>query len=118
MSSLPGHGKLATVTGGTGYVGGELVRQLLARGYAVRALTRGKPERALPLTQMAQKIEAASRLSIVPVPTLLERSAELDAAVRGADYGECFRCLCFCRGERFRAARPRLFSGVLLLTPV
>ncbi len=35
--------KTVFLTGGTGYLGGELLRQLLAAGYAVRALVRGAP---------------------------------------------------------------------------
>lgn len=93
-SSLPGAGKVATVTGGTGFVGSELVRQLLLRGYAVRAVTRASSSspsqqqqlRAAPLVRLAEKAGAASRLALHPVPTLEKRSPELDAAVRGAHY--------------------------------
>jgi nucleoside-diphosphate-sugar epimerase len=88
-SALPGAGKVATVTGGTGFVGGELVRQLLQRGYAVRAVTRASGNaaaRAAPLTRLAEKAGAAGRLSLFPVPTLEKRSPELDAAVKGATY--------------------------------
>jgi uncharacterized protein YbjT (DUF2867 family) len=40
----PGHGRLALVTGVTGYIGGRLVPELLAAGWRVRALAR-HPER-------------------------------------------------------------------------
>src|SRR5262249_35569487 len=36
------------VTGGTGYIGRPLIRELLARGHAVRALVRAGSERKLP----------------------------------------------------------------------
>ncbi|MGD8856645.1 MAG: SDR family oxidoreductase [Chloroflexota bacterium] len=38
-------GELILVTGVTGYVGGRLVPRLLAEGYRVRVLVRGRPER-------------------------------------------------------------------------
>jgi NADH dehydrogenase len=40
------------VTGGTGFVGQEVIRELLARGYRVRVLTR-HPERAVPFGKHA-----------------------------------------------------------------
>jgi len=40
---LPGMGKIL-ITGASGYVGGRLVPELLARGYRVRLMVRGTPE--------------------------------------------------------------------------
>ena len=39
---LPGTGKIL-VTGASGYIGGRLVSELLARGYQVRVMVRGSP---------------------------------------------------------------------------
>jgi dihydroflavonol-4-reductase len=60
----------AFVTGGTGFVGGALVRRLLAEGYAVRTLVRPGAD--------------ARQLAGLPVERVLGGLADVDALKRGA----------------------------------
>ena len=74
---MSNHDKIIAVAGATGQQGGAVARQLLARGWKVRALTRD------PNKPAAQAL-AAAEADVVPGD--MERRAELDAAFRGA-YG-------------------------------
>jgi dihydroflavonol-4-reductase len=60
----------AFVTGGTGFVGGAVVRRLLAEGYAVRTLVRPGAD--------------ARQLAGLPVERVLGELADVDALKRGA----------------------------------
>lgn len=60
----------AFVTGGTGFVGGAVVRRLLAEGYAVRTLVRPGAD--------------ARQLAGLPVERVLGELADIDALKRGA----------------------------------
>lgn len=62
------------VTGGSGFVGGRLIQQLVARGWKVRALAR---------TEAAMQI--VGRLGAQPVPGSLDDVAALTTAARGCD---------------------------------
>lgn len=67
-------GKIAFVTGGTGFIGSHLVEELHRRGYAeVRALVRSKP----------RWLEG---LDVVHVRGQLADTPELRSALRGVDY--------------------------------
>lgn len=70
--------KIATVFGGTGFVGRNVVRELANKGYVVKVVTR-VPERAYflkPLGNVGQ---------VVPFACNYTEQADLDAAVEGAD---------------------------------
>src|SRR5437762_9182522 len=70
-------GKLSVlVTGATGNKGGHLVRELLARGHSVRALTR-KPE--------SPAAAALAERGVTIVPGDFEDQGSLDRAARGVD---------------------------------
>jgi uncharacterized protein YbjT (DUF2867 family) len=45
MNKLGNLQQLAFVTGGSGFVGGRLIEALVAQGWQVRALVRGKKQR-------------------------------------------------------------------------
>lgn len=64
----------AFVTGGTGFVGGELIRALRAAGHPVRALVRPSGDRA-----------AVERAGAEPFPGDLDQPATLAAACDGCD---------------------------------
>lgn len=78
--------KTATVTGATGFVASELVRQLLERGYHVKATCRC----ATDSPRLASLLRAAEggpgTLQLVQVGTILERTLALDAALAGSRY--------------------------------
>ncbi|KIZ01217.1 hypothetical protein MNEG_6742 [Monoraphidium neglectum] len=78
--------KTATVTGATGFVAAELIKQLLARGYAVKATCRCEPDsaRLAPLRSAADG--APGTLELVQVETILSRSPALDSAIAGSRY--------------------------------
>src|SRR6202171_3937108 len=70
-------GKLSVlVTGATGKQGGHLVRELLARGHSVRALTR-KPE--------SPAAAALAELGVTIVPGNFDDEGSLERAARGVD---------------------------------
>src|SRR5215204_964989 len=70
-------GKLnVLVTGATGKQGGHLVRELLARGHSIRALTR-KPESPAAV--------ALAERGVTIVPGDFEDQGSLERAVRGGD---------------------------------
>src|SRR5258705_8034702 len=70
-------GKLTVlVTGATGQQGGHLVRELIARGHSVRALTR-KPESA--------GAAALAARGVTIVPGDFEDQGSLESAARGVD---------------------------------
>ncbi len=70
--------KIATVFGGTGFVGRQIVRALAAKGYGVKVATR-IPERAFFLKT------AGNVGQIVPVVCRYSDEQSIQAAVRGSD---------------------------------
>lgn len=76
----------ACVTGATGYVASELIKQLLSRGYAVKATVRCAPEssRLQYLRDLASKSEGT--LELVQVPDIEHASDALESAVKGVSY--------------------------------
>lgn len=76
----------ACVTGATGYVASELIRQLLSRGYAVKATVRCAPnsDRLQYLRDLANKSEGT--LELVQVPDIEHASDALESAVQGVSY--------------------------------
>jgi uncharacterized protein YbjT (DUF2867 family) len=74
--------KLVCVTGATGYVGAYVVKELLARGYRVRATVRDPSDtkKAAHLTALPRAVEALE-LSAGD----LERQGSFDEALRGCD---------------------------------
>lgn len=77
-SKMPGHGRLALVTGASGFVGSHLVEVLLGRGWRVRCLVRGTTNlRWLPAERIA--LAHADLRDDTPAG-----AAALDDALRGA----------------------------------
>lgn len=76
----------ACVTGATGYVASELIRQLLATGYAVKATVRCAVDspRLQYLRDLAGKSEGT--LQLVQVPDIEHASEALDSALQGVSY--------------------------------
>ena len=70
--------KIATVFGGTGFVGTQVVRELVARGYAVKVATR-VPERAYFLKPCGAVGQ------VVPFQCDYAKEGEITKAVQGAD---------------------------------
>lgn len=72
-------GSKVLVTGATGFLGGHLCRELVLRGLAVRALTRGSAGRAPPGTEAAVvrdlSDETALRLAVEGVGTVIHLAA-------------------------------------------
>lgn len=91
----------ACVTGATGYVASELIRQLLARGYAVKATVRCAVDspRLQYLRDLAGNSEGT--LQLVQVPDIEHASEALDTALQGVSYV-------------FHVASPFRFDGELL----
>jgi uncharacterized protein YbjT (DUF2867 family) len=67
--------KTVLVTGATGQQGGAVARELLARGYRVRAMTR-KPE--------SEKARALARLGATVIQGDLDDASSLERAIQGA----------------------------------
>lgn len=78
----------ALVTGATGYVASELIRQLLAKGYAVRATVRCDPAapRLQYLRDLAAGASSGGSLALLQVADLQAASSELDDAIAGCNY--------------------------------
>jgi nucleoside-diphosphate-sugar epimerase len=72
------------VTGGTGFVGGWQIVELLRRGYAVRATVRSLSKEASVRAAVATEVEPSDRLSFAVAD--LMRDDGWDAAVAGCDY--------------------------------
>lgn len=79
MSDIP----TAVVTGASGYIGGELVKQLLERGYNVRGTVRdpSNKEKVAHLTALADALPGTLTLYAAD----LMQSGSFDDAIRGAD---------------------------------
>lgn len=76
----------ACVTGATGYVASELIKQLLGRGYKIKATVRCPVDapRLQYLRDMASN--SSGSLDLVQVPDLQQESEALDTAVAGSKY--------------------------------
>lgn len=76
----------ACVTGATGYVASELIRQLLSRGYAIKATVRCPTDS--PRLQYLRDLagSGSGSLQLVQVPDLQQLSEALDTAISGAQY--------------------------------
>lgn len=76
--------KVVVVTGATGFIGAEIVKGLLDRGYIVRAVVRSvSPETTGPLEKLAAALPGS--LELHTVPDILAESAYNNVVV-GADY--------------------------------
>jgi dihydroflavonol-4-reductase len=69
------------VTGGTGFVGGWCVVELLRQGYTVRTTVRDLAKEAALRSAVAREVEAGDRLSVVVADLLVDEG--WDAAVAG-----------------------------------
>jgi dihydroflavonol-4-reductase len=72
------------VTGGTGFVGGWCIVELLRQGYTVRATVRSRSKEAALRATVASAIDPGDRLSVFEAD--LMRDSGWDAAVAGCDY--------------------------------
>lgn len=72
------------VTGGTGFIGGWCVVELLRRGYTVRATIRNVSKETAARATIARAVDADDRLSFVAADLTLD--AGWDAALAGCDY--------------------------------
>lgn len=72
------------VTGGTGFVGGWQIVELLRRGYAVRTTVRSLSKEASVRAAVATEIEPGDRLSFAVADLMQDEG--WDAAVAGCDY--------------------------------
>ncbi len=73
------NGKIATIFGGTGFIGTQIVREMAAKGWIVKVATR-VPERAYFLKPCGTVGQ------VVPVACDYRDEASIDAAVKGSDY--------------------------------
>jgi nucleoside-diphosphate-sugar epimerase len=76
---MPPSGKIAFVTGGSGFIGGRLVRRLVGDGWTVRALARSDPAAS-----------AVTEAGAEPVRGDLSDRAAIEAGAAGADVA--FHC--------------------------
>ncbi|WIA11508.1 hypothetical protein OEZ85_011621 [Tetradesmus obliquus] len=76
----------ACVTGATGYVASELIKQLLGKGYKIKATVRCPTDS--PRLQYLRDIAQSScgSLDLVQVPDLQQGSEALDSALAGSQY--------------------------------
>ena len=72
------------VTGGTGFIAGWCIVELLQRGYAVRTTVRSLAKEAAVRAAIAPAVDAADRLTVVVAD--LTKDDGWDAAVTGCDY--------------------------------
>jgi len=72
------------VTGGTGFVGGWCIVELLKRGYAVRATVRSPAKEAILRSHLAAAAISTERLSVVVAD--LTHDDGWDAAMAGCDF--------------------------------
>jgi dihydroflavonol-4-reductase len=79
-----GHGRLVLVTGGSGYIAGWCIAELLRRGYEVRTTVRDAGREQGVIDAVSSVADPAGRLSFV----LADLTADdgWDAAAKGADY--------------------------------
>lgn len=75
---MPEHNKIAAVFGGTGFIGTQIVRELAAKGYRVKVLTR-VPERAYDLKP------CGSVGQVVPTACDYNDEVSIETAMKGAD---------------------------------
>ena len=78
------HGETVLVTGGTGFVAGWCIVELLQRGYAVRTTVRSLSKEPAVRAAVASAADAGDRLTFVAAD--LTRDEGWDAAVAGCDY--------------------------------
>ncbi len=76
--------KTVLVTGGTGFIAGWTIVELLKRGFTVRATIRSLTKAATARAQIAAVVDPGERLSYVAAD--LTSDAGWDAAVAGCDY--------------------------------
>ena len=72
------------VTGGTGFVAGWCIVELLRQGYSVRTTVRDQAKEASLRAAIATQIESGGRLTVVVAD--LNSEDGWDAAVSGCDY--------------------------------
>src|SRR5258706_16190068 len=72
------------VTGGTGFVGGWCITELLKQGYTVRTTVRGAAKEADVRSAVAAVVDAGDRLRFFVAD--LTKDDGWDAAVAGCDY--------------------------------
>jgi len=72
------------VTGGTGYLGGWCIVELLRRGYSVRTTVRSLSKEAALRAAVATSVDAGARLRVAAAD--LTRDEGWDAALAGCDY--------------------------------
>lgn len=79
-------GALVCVTGASGFIASEVVRQLLERGYRVRGTVRDPkdPNKTAHLWKIADELDARDRLELVPGN--LMKPGAFDAALEGARF--------------------------------
>lgn len=76
--------KTVLVTGGTGFIGGWTIVELLKRGYSVRTTVRSLDKELAVRTRISAEVDPGDRLSFAAAD--LTRDAGWDAAVMGCDY--------------------------------
>ena len=76
--------KTVLVTGGTGFIGGWTIVELLKRGYSVRTTVRSPDKEPVVRARISSLIDPGDRLSFVFAD--LTSDAGWDAAVAGCDY--------------------------------
>lgn len=79
-----GDGKTVLVTGGSGYLGGWCIVELLKRGYTVRTTVRDLAKEPQVRSTIAQEVDPGDRLSVLAAD--LGTDEGWPAAVQGADY--------------------------------